>query len=316
MNQHSDHELISTIVEHLNVGIFAIDENMQVIAWNNFMAAHSGQLPQDVIGQDLFSCFPELPEKWLRKKIQSVFVLKSFAFISWEQRAHLFRFKHNRQLTRELEYMAQDVTLMPIQNNTGKVVGVSFCLQDATDTCIYQNQLEMTKERLERASQTDGLTGLNNRRHWEQRLREEFGRAIRTKSAFTLILLDLDNFKEINDKYGHLAGDEVLRFVATIIKNCLREYDVCGRYGGEEFGIFLPNSSLSAATIVAERIRIAIQNQPCQYNLKIIPVTASFGLASATGRIVDHEKLISHADIALYRSKEQGRNKYTIFGQW
>ena len=129
------------IVERIEIGVFAVDRDLRVVAWNRFMALHSQRVPEDVIGKNLFECFPELPRKWLERKIESVFVLKNYAFTSWEQRPYLFRFDHNRPITGGVDAMRQNCTLFPQKNSTGDVERVCITLMDYTDTAMYQGRL-------------------------------------------------------------------------------------------------------------------------------------------------------------------------------
>ncbi|WP_432822215.1 sensor domain-containing diguanylate cyclase, partial [Trichloromonas sp.] len=171
--------------------------------------------------------------------------------------------------------------------------------------------------KLEKLAITDPLTGLYNRRFLERRLEEELSRSGRQNLSFTVMLIDLDHFKNYNDSCGHIAGDHALRQVATLLRTMAREMDVVTRYGGEEFFIILPGTSTKEAWAAAERIRRAIAQEPFSGEEKLPngKLTASIGIASfpATGRTA--ATLIHTADIALYRAKNQGRNQVVIFEQ-
>lgn len=228
------------IVKWVDVGIFVVNREMEVMLWNNFMANHSGHNAEAVIGRNLFDCFPDLPKTWLSKKIQGVFLLKNYAFTSWEQRPYLFHFRHSRPITGRTDYMYQNLTFVPVKNEAGEVDSVCITLFDATDIGISQTELKETLELLSETSNRDGLTGIYNRRYLEQRMAVEFDRCKRYKENFSYILFDLDHFKKVNDTYGHLAGDRVLCEISKRIHGLLRTIDVLGRYGGEEFGVILP----------------------------------------------------------------------------
>ena len=130
------------IVKWVDVGIFVVNREMQITLWNNFMINYSGHGAADVVGKDLFECFPELPKAWLSKKINSVFILKNFAFTSWEQRPYLFRFPHNRPITGGVDFMYQNCTFLPVKNAQGEVESVCVTLFDATDVGISQSLLK------------------------------------------------------------------------------------------------------------------------------------------------------------------------------
>ena len=308
-------ELGDFIVSEVSVGIFALDKTCRVLVWNRFMADHSGISAEQAVGQNLFELFPDLPQKWLAKKIDSVFVLRNFAFTSWEQRPYLFAFRHNRPITGGIDYMQQNATFMPVRSPEGEVNAVAVTLFDVTDAAVYQSMLKQAMAKLEESSSRDGLTGVYNRRFTEARLIDEIGRVERyQQEAFSVVLLDLDHFKLINDTYGHLGGDEVLRVVADRVRGVLRDTDVFGRYGGEEFLLMLPQTGRDGAMIAAERIRWAIGNEFVPFNDEQIRVTASLGVAVYVPGSQNVEQVKQQADLALYASKRSGRNKVTMFG--
>jgi two-component system, cell cycle response regulator len=165
-------------------------------------------------------------------------------------------------------------------------------------------------DRLAALSETDALTGLANRRALRRRLAEEFRRSIRYRTPFSLLLLDVDGLKQINDKYGHPAGDRVIRRVALSISAALRESDLGARWGGDEFAIVVPNASADAARASAERLVNRIAGESRQ-EVDVV-VTVSVGLATfdpAHRRQVDLEALVRAADAALYHAKASGRNR-------
>lgn len=301
------------IIKWVDVGIFVVNREMKIILWNNFMANYSGHSTDTVVGKNLFECFPELPKAWLAKKIQSVFILKNFAFTSWEQRPYLFRFPHNRPITGCADFMYQNCTFMPVKDETGEVDSVCITLFDATDTGVSQTELKNAMERLSESSNRDGLTGIYNRRYLEQHLATEFDRSRRYGSHFSFMLFDLDHFKKVNDTYGHLAGDTVLCTVSQRINSLLRTVDVLGRYGGEEFGVILPSTNLEGAVVLAEKLKEIVAQAPVIYKETAIPLTVSIGVTEFTAETPNYEHLIHCSDLALYYSKENGRNRVTCY---
>ena len=154
----------------------------------------------------------------------------------------------------------------------------------------------------------DELTGLYNRRHLMELLDYEKNRSSRGGGIFCLAMLDIDHFKNVNDRHGHLAGDAVLRTVATTIDKTMRNTEFCGRYGGEEFLIVLTHTDIKGALICAERVRTNIENALFPDLVPDFKVTVSIGLSEYHIR-EDVEKIISRADKALYRAKKRGRNR-------
>jgi diguanylate cyclase (GGDEF)-like protein len=173
-----------------------------------------------------------------------------------------------------------------------------------------QDDLKRSNELLLELSNTDYLTGLFNRRYMMEALEKEVQRSVRKGGNLSLILLDIDHFKQVNDTYGHLQGDVVLQKVATQIQKELRSYDCAARYGGEEFVAILPDSSLTEAILVADRIRLAVQGTKFNGNLFAINLTVSLGVASFSKECTaTADGFIKMADDALYRAKSNGRNR-------
>ena len=154
---------------------------------------------------------------------------------------------------------------------------------------------------------TDGLTGIANRRSFERALAQEVARATRSGHPLSLLMVDIDHFKTLNDAHGHQVGDEVLRDVARLIADSCRQFDTAARYGGEEFAVLLPGCDADSAARTARRIRLAIAELQCA-----APVTASLGVASWPAHAADLASLVQRADDALYASKRAGRNRVTV----
>jgi len=161
---------------------------------------------------------------------------------------------------------------------------------------------------LQMLSRTDGLSGLLNRTCWVEAVSGELSRIERNGGPASLLMLDIDHFKLINDRHGHPAGDEVIRSVAGLVRATLRDYDTAGRYGGEEFGVILPDTGIECATAIAERIRLRIEAATLERESNI-RCTISIGIAAATPDVRDVRDWIERADRALYRAKALGRNR-------
>lgn len=181
-------------------------------------------------------------------------------------------------------------------------------MEDMKGMLEVQNlSLADANARLERLATTDSLTGLTNHRAFHERLEEEWERCVPVGQPLSLILLDVDRFKQYNDAYGHPAGDEVLQTVARLLSAACRDGDLAARHGGEEYALILPLAPEEAASAVAERLRVAIEVHAWPRR----PVTVSLGLASAAPGMDTPRDLITAADDALYRSKSGGRNRVT-----
>lgn len=170
-------------------------------------------------------------------------------------------------------------------------------------------ELEKANAELERLSVTDPLTGIPNRRRFDEILGHETRRCKRYHHSLSVLMGDLDKFKDVNDTYGHAVGDEVLVRVAELLQHHLRETDTVARYGGEEFVAILPETDLATAMSIADRLREAIGKETVETDGTKVSVTISLGAASASGADIDGQTLIEAADAALYRAKRSGRNK-------
>ncbi|HEX9051279.1 MAG TPA: diguanylate cyclase [Anaeromyxobacter sp.] len=183
-----------------------------------------------------------------------------------------------------------------------------------------QERLRDAQRKLEEQSVTDGLTGLKNRRFFDERLHEEFRRAQRYGDTLSLIMIDLDHFKEVNDRHGHPAGDVVLREAAALLRASIRDPDICARYGGEEFAVILPKTHMTGALAVAERIWKELGNKEYLVVASGAPapqkvhVTACIGIAFYPSKdISSGELLLRFADQALYNAKRGGRNSICLY---
>jgi diguanylate cyclase len=167
----------------------------------------------------------------------------------------------------------------------------------------------MEEERLK--ARTDSLTGLPNRAAYYEHLRKEFERWSRYQQGFSVVVGDLDLFKRINDNYGHLAGDKVLRLVSKVLSRNMRSADFIARFGGEEFVILMPSTSAEEGSKAIEKLRIAISKSPFNFHGKPVTITMSFGIAETqTGDTA--ESVFERADNALYKAKQTGRNRVCI----
>jgi len=160
----------------------------------------------------------------------------------------------------------------------------------------------------------DTLTNLFNRRHFEERLSAESQKAFESESNLSMIMVDIDHFKKVNDTFGHDGGDKVLREIASLLKNSVRKHDTVARYGGEEFVLLLPGAPLDPTNMVAERIRRLVENTAFDMGQTQIHITISLGISNfPIHRMKSKEELVKMADLALYEAKRGGRNRVCIF---
>jgi diguanylate cyclase (GGDEF)-like protein len=309
MDMPTTARLAELALERASVGIFAVDRDYRVVLWNRFMHEHSKVAPSDVIGRDVFEQFPDLPRAWLKRKFDTVFLLHSGSFSSWQHRPWLLPFEHDCPITGSLDHMQQDCAFMPLIEG-GEVVAVCVTITDVTELATAWREKEAALEALRDSSERDALTGLYNRRHIDMRLAAEFRGWERHRDEFAVLLFDIDHFKQINDTYGHPTGDAVLKHIAGIVGAQLRANDIVARYGGEEFIVILPRTDSESAAVVAEKIRLGIESTPFERpSGERLPVTVSVGGCTAFGEMTDVKALVALADQALYEAKRGGRNQ-------
>lgn len=176
---------------------------------------------------------------------------------------------------------------------------------------VHGLQLELSQ--LKALVRTDALTGLYNHRYFREALHREIERTGRTSADFCLVFIDLDHFKSVNDNWGHEVGNRALKHFADIIRTAIRPMDLPCRYGGEEFALLLPATTLKISEQIAERIRIALEQTPLPVNDGSLVITASFGVSCYTADCgLTQDELIAEADQQLYRAKNQGRNQVCV----
>ena len=245
------------------------------------------------------------------------------AFMAFKEHMSRFLTVEDCQL---LEHFPQDINDFPLFKGykffplrTNKMVlgeiaykGMLDADEEAFTVLVHQFALGLRRIRLyhevENMAITDGLTQMHTRRHFGERFEEEFRRAMLRQVPLSVLMIDVDHFKKVNDQHGHLTGDMLLRAVARIISQHIREIDIAGRYGGEEFCILLPDTDKPGALVVAGRIREAIHEKGIRAYDTEIRVSVSIGVSSLPDDAVKVEELLDKADWALYRAKRSGRN--------
>ncbi|MBC8061015.1 MAG: diguanylate cyclase [Clostridiaceae bacterium] len=273
----------NTVFHHSKDGIIILDYNENIIDFNQSARLIFEQLTDKYLNQNFYSLFPTLLET-----------------VNLTGENEPFEFSLTKSGI-EQYYSLENIRLKTKNNNT---LGWLFIVSDITKLINNQKQLEVH-------ATVDDLTNLINRRFFFELFYREFENVKQRNTPISLIMFDLDFFKKVNDTYGHLAGDELLKYVATKSKACIRDTDFIARYGGEEFMILLPNTKIKDAITLAERIRSQLEVVYCDYNNSKINVTASFGVTGFENYTTEMsvEKLIMAVDKALYSVKASGRNK-------
>jgi diguanylate cyclase (GGDEF)-like protein/PAS domain S-box-containing protein len=306
-----DRAFAHQLMEMLAIPVFVLDTSSRVIIWNRACERLTGVMAAEVIGtRDHWRSFfdeqrPTLADLLIQERIEDSREVhhlhprqgqpNHLSAESWCDMPHIGRRR----------YLASDAS--PIFDERGKLSAVVQTLRDMTDEKLAQIALEQLATR-------DGLTGLANRRCFDETLHAEWARAQRQRQPLSLLMVDVDNFKAYNDANGHLGGDECLKRIATAVASEMRANDLVARYGGEEFAVILPNQSLKGAATVAERIRTRVEQ--LQVPNTLTPgqhVTVSIGAATAMASPENAASdLVAAADAALYRAKHMGRNRISL----
>lgn len=250
-----------------------------------------------------------------KKVIHKVKDLKTSFFISEDK-------KNPKSIKLNFELKKKSLTAIPLISEQ-KIIAVliitNLPYKEYFNLLIFAGQfsLQLRKvnlyEKIQQLAIKDDLTEVFVRRYFLQRFKEEFKRAVKHHLSLALLMLDLDHFKQHNDKYGHLVGDRLLKDIADIITSTVREIDLVGRFGGEEFALVLPDTDVSGAKLVAERIREQIQKHNFRIYDETVNITASLGICSYPDNTLIFDDLINYADMALYRAKNEGRNRWCVF---
>jgi two-component system, cell cycle response regulator len=294
------------LFDGLPVACFTFDQDGLIQKWNRAAVSVFGIDSVFAEGRPLWELLGTADRKvWSPQRVKSLFETETQPTFDWQ---------YSRQ--GELRYLACSIiALTDLDKNIGAICSniditkrkrAEHQVAEQTELLNRQKiELEAMNQRLSHLAITDGLTGLWNHRRFKELLSESVELFGRTLEPFSLILLDIDHFKGVNDELGHQVGDEVLQQFAETIRQCARSYELPARYGGEEFAIILRNCNDDQAVAAAERFRAAVQ----KHHWKHRPMTASFGVATYSVPGINPNALIMEADHALYAAKQRGRNR-------
>ena len=215
---------------------------------HRWLEMHTRITAAEIVGASLFDFIPNLNNSWFIRNCKSVFKIGNFTFFSQKLHNYVIPITPVHHFDPEFKYMQQNCTLGPLYNDKKEIEYIYMIIQDATEVAAYEAKLLDINTR-------DTLTEVYNRRYFESRLRHEIERHKRYKRPLSLIIIDIDQFKHVNEKFGTQAGDSVLIQLASVLINRLRVVDTVARYGDEEFGLILPETTTSCAETVAGQLK-------------------------------------------------------------
>ncbi len=303
------------LLENVNDAIIGTDENFRIKYWNRAAEQTFGWKLDEMIGR---STGETLRTTFVHGGYEDAIRLLTETG-AWKGEVI--------QYTRDNKPLIIDANIMTVRNHAGQITGYVSANRDITEkkqaqeklAGAYQalenknRELEQAVEREQQLARTDGLTGIYNHRHFIDIAAYEFAMAERYNHTISILIFDVDKFKQVNDTMGHLFGDEMLKHIAQVAKQRLRETDILARYGGEEFIVLLPNTNSSEAHVVAEDIRQSIAANGLDSDKGRVNVTISIGISKILPKEDSLEEFIRRADKALYEAKAAGRNCVRVY---
>jgi len=306
-------DLCSAVLRAVNVGTIVLDTNMNIVVWNQWMERYSLITEAEALGKPLTELFPNLQTGRLQNAIQSALVNRLPSLLSQTLNKSPLPLYVTHKDAEERRRMQQAIQVIPI-TSPGLAV---HCLVQITDVSLAVNREGILRQQaveLRSKSYTDGLTGIPNRRRFNEHAIEVMRLAKRNNAPLSLIMIDIDYFKQYNDRYGHLTGDQCLIDVAgTLSKVLRRPLDLVARWGGEEFIALLPDTPEAGAMNMAGAMLAAINDLHIAHSLSLASEHVSISLGVTTYLSLKHvcelDEIIRTADLALYEAKKSGRNR-------
>lgn len=290
--------LCSQIVDLAEEAIIAVNRKQEIIIYNESARKMFGYDTADILGLPLDQLLP------VRFRLQHRLRIEEFGRSDANTR-------HMGQRSRQIYGRRKDGSEFVASVQIMKLDGVEGAEYAAVVRDISQTR--HTEEELLRLAATDPLTGAFNRREFTARADREAVRAQRYHHPLSILMFDLDHFKHLNDSYGHAAGDKALQWFVTQCCNTLRNVDIFGRWGGEEFVALLPETNADNALVIAERLREIVANNVMHFNGHEISFTVSIGLTQYRDNEISVEMPLGRADSAVYEAKKKGRNRTVVF---
>lgn len=293
-----ERDLLQALMDNVPDNIYFKDAQSRYIRINTYQAYHIGlSHPSEAAGKTDFDFYPA--DRAQEFYIDEREVLAGRRIVGKVEKQYTDGSPERWTLTSKVPFYGRD----------GKIMGVVGVSKDITDLKKMERQLANANEQLNKLAREDALTGLLNRRMILELADNEWARWQRYGKVFSLLVVDADNFKSINDKHGHLAGDQALRYIAARMSEALRAVDIIGRYGGEEFVILLPETNMDGAVFAAEKLLQNVRKSPLHVNGQKLCITVSVGIAAVRREDRNIDMLLNRADLALYNAKRNGKDQ-------
>ena len=306
-----DQQSNNVIFNAVDNGIIILDKDLSIIGWNHWLEIFTGKSEKEVLNKDLCELYSYINKRKLQRRIKTVLVTNHSTFYTMDQNNFLIDIPYNNITNSKFKSMQQNITIVPFNLEKEQVC---IFIYDNTSLSETNSKLNDLNNELKELSHKDYLTGLYNRRFFAEEASRAIALTIRNNSQFSIITMDIDKFKNINDSYGHAAGDVIIIAVAEKLKELIRKSDIPARFGGEEFVLLLYDITSKNAMKVAENMRKIIEELETVYENQTIKFTVSFGVAQFDTFKDDNniEHTIVRADKALYEAKNSGRNKVVL----
>jgi len=296
-----DKKFYKNVLDNLYDGVYVVDKNRKILYWNKGAERITGYKKDEIMGSFCYdNILNHINDKGENLCENNCPLVKSIKNGKPLEESVYLRHKNGHRVS-------VSIRVTPIRNKDHKIIGAAEVF---SDNSAFVESLQRIEE-LRKLALLDPLTKLGNRRYAEMNLNSKLTELRRYKNPFGFFFIDIDNFKEINDKYGHNTGDRVLKMVANSLRNSLRGSDIITRWGGEEFVAIISNVSKEELSSIADKLRVFVLKSNFEKKNNIIQVTISIG-ATLANQNDDVDKLIKRADELMYQSKKSGKNTISI----
>ena len=292
-------------------GIIILEKDLSIIGWNKWIELFTGKSEKEVLNKNFCELYSYINKKKLLRRIKTVLVTNHSTFYAMDQNNFLIDIPYSNITNTTFTSMQQNVTIVPYDIEKEQIC---IFIYDHTSLSETNAKLNDLNNELRELSNCDYLTGLYNRRFFAEESSRAISSSLRNSAPFSIVMMDIDKFKNINDTYGHAAGDHIIVTVAKKLNEVTRHTDIAARFGGEEFVLLLHGVTEKDAVHVAENIRKIIEDIEINFDNNKIKFTISFGVTQFDTFKDDNniEHTISRADSGLYEAKNTGRNKVVL----